>query len=238
MQYFQKREETVHDHTTWEDGMNFGDFVYNLYKVLDFTWFLLYCHFCNNGEADLTSKASRSVNFPCKATGVKISENRVQDQGDKYKEDILKQILGQQFNKPENEAICKKIGDMILEMQLKNEVDGAGKPVHAEPVKPRTEKEKYLYILHYYRNCYTHRTIFQLDVLKHRFNKDPETGRIYLTPVVQQENSRQGVKAGRYFYIELPLDEESKPLFFVLQELFLFVRGTAKELIEAVDNNN
>ena len=49
-----------------EDWLKFRGIVYDLYSVLDYVYYLLYCHFCNKGEPDLSQK-KRSFRLPLQA---------------------------------------------------------------------------------------------------------------------------------------------------------------------------
>lgn len=53
-----------------EDWLKFRGIVYDLYSVLDYAYYLLYCHFSNKGEPDLSPK-SIHFGFPSKHFGVK-----------------------------------------------------------------------------------------------------------------------------------------------------------------------
>ena len=63
--------------------MTFYYFALDLYSALDYTWYLLYCHFSNGGQPDLTRKGTL-LSFPSKPSGVKCSNNEDQDQRGKY----------------------------------------------------------------------------------------------------------------------------------------------------------
>ena len=55
---------------TSENWLTFRGMMLDLYSVLDYTFFLLHCHFSNKGQADLTPNAIH-LGFPYKPTVVK-----------------------------------------------------------------------------------------------------------------------------------------------------------------------
>lgn len=122
----------------------------DLYSLLDHTWYFLYCHFSNNGEADRLSKTVISLNFPFVHKGVKIVQHNPSSPHDGRKK----------FVDAKSELILKNsivsiwfasvIGEIILEPQPKCDTDDKGNSTYVLP-KPNS-KEESLLMLHYYRN--------------------------------------------------------------------------------------
>ena len=109
-----------------QDWLKFRGVMMDLYSVLDYTYYLLYCHFSNKGQPDLSPKSTQ-FGFPSKPKGVKSSESPSQDQRKKFVEDKLQSLWGRKFG--EESHFWKDIGDIILGVQPKLVVDNTGSAV-------------------------------------------------------------------------------------------------------------
>ena len=74
------------------DWLKFRRFTFDLYSVLDYTYFLLYSHFANKGIPDHSFKVASKCGFPYKRSGVKTS-NSDQDQSKQFVSEKLKFYL-------------------------------------------------------------------------------------------------------------------------------------------------
>ena len=75
------------------DWLKFRGIMLDLYSVLDYMWYLLYCHFSNNRQPDISDKDCE-LGFPCKKRGIKCSETPEHDQKRKFVKEKLKMIWG------------------------------------------------------------------------------------------------------------------------------------------------
>ena len=75
------------------DWLKFRGIVFDLYSVLDYVYYLLYCHFSNRGEPDLSRK-SIYFGFPSRPYGVKTSDSPRYDQQEKFVKERLESLWG------------------------------------------------------------------------------------------------------------------------------------------------
>ena len=145
-EYFKEREGDLQSDES-KDWLHFRVFMFDLYSVLDYTYFLLYCHFANKGELESDYKKASQCGFP-HAT-IKIPRSPGQNH---FEEDFRKKHLG---------FICGSINhncrdaivEIIYKIQPKKQVDGAGKDYKPRDIKTELEDdERSFAILHYFRN--------------------------------------------------------------------------------------
>ena len=77
--YFVEKDKALRDADSDEDSdedversadwLKFRGIVLDLYSVLDYVWYLLYCHFSNDGQRDLSEKGCE-LGFPYKKKGI------------------------------------------------------------------------------------------------------------------------------------------------------------------------
>ena len=77
-----KKEETGVPGHDWQNWLNFRDIVYNLYSVLDYTYYFLCCHFSHEG-GPAPHQYTIHYGFPYKTRGVRWSQTSAQDTGKK-----------------------------------------------------------------------------------------------------------------------------------------------------------
>lgn len=228
-----------------KDWMKFRIFCLDLYSALDYTWYLLYCHFSNGGKCDLTRNGTM-VGFPSRPSGVKRSDSNHQDHSAKFKEEKVKRLWKDRFRLGSH--FYKIIGDTILDLQPKINVDGNGDVLERIKPAPGTEQESFL-LLHFYRNCVAHRDFIYFAPKKMRVEINQKTRETRLIPseyppleqagYYHQEIDRPG------YWIQLPdlrpkennLEEEGpsegeqRLLLDVLKQLMRSVKGIIGRLL-------
>ena len=209
----------------------------HLYNTLDFTYYLLYCHFANKGEFENTHNIVSQCGFPYKAKGVKVSESS-QDQTEKFKKEKLSFLFGGKLGKGSH--FWKDIGNAILEVQPKLRVGSDGKPIGKDDDIIDKYKEESFAILHDLRNQTTHRNLIpcKLEDTWLEINQDTREQR-----VVRTKENREGLfyqKLKKMYWIELPKSavRQSVPdcdrlLLDVLNQLVTFVKNTSGKLLSA-----
>ena len=132
------------------DWLKFRGIVFDLYSVLDYVYYLLYCHFSNKGESDLSRK-SIYFGFPSRPYGVKTSDSPRYDQKEKFVEERLESLWGDKVHMGKQTHFWSEIGEIILKVQPKL----IGVP------KISTEDEVSFALLRFYRNCVTHKDLIR-----------------------------------------------------------------------------
>lgn len=217
-----------------EERQNWLDFrytVYDLYSVLDYAYYFLYCHFHHKEPAP--NERAIDYGFPYEAKGVRTSTSESQDK----RADFVKKIaerLG------DNEA-AKAVGKFILTLQPTLEVDAGGKKSANGPEASGNAKQ--LAMLHSYRNCVTHRDliIFVREAVEVEYNKT--SGKCKLVTESQKERGDFDYYKlqGPDFWIELPDtvrgETRHRSVLKVLPELRCFVRKTITTLLQIAGIN-
>ena len=226
--------------TAW---LKFRYIVFDLYSVLDYAYYFLCCHFSYNGRP-APLKDVRYLGFPYKPSGVKISDTEQQDQTDKFVKLHLKNLCK---SNPQKVKLAEEVLGVICKLQPKCKVDAVGKPVNAkrmvgvddEVFEGNAEVFDWdaacLAMLHFYRNCVTHRDLiqFQSETSWVQFNRD--TGSYeYVSETQKGEGTYCQQLDGQRFWIELPGiikgEKRHRLLLHVLNDLQKFVRETIKKL--------
>ena len=228
--------------TDWLQALwlRFRYIVYDLYSVLDYTYYFLYCHFSHRGEPAPPEHAVQ-FGFPYKAKGVKISyadqkreKKSGQDETEKFVMDKRQNLCR---NNPQKEEVAKKVVELICSLQPTVEVKPDGSLVEGGDLQVSEEGAKCLAMLRFYRNCVTHRDLilFPLETSCVQFNK--ATGSYELVKESEKrEDTYSHQLGGRQFWIELPdvIRESNRhmPLLLVLDRLKCFVRDTCTKLLQ------
>ena len=239
--YFVEKNESLRDADSDEDidrsadWLKFRGIMLDLYSVLDYVWYLLYCHFSNEGQPDFSDKGCE-LGFPYKKRGIKCSETPEHDQKRKFMKEKLKMIWGDKIG--EETHFWKEIGATILSVQPKMIVDSSGTP---QTVKAKVQlgDEESFALLHYYRNCAAHKDLITFMPRKSVIEINQSTR---VTRLVTSVEKREGCfcmeldKPG--FWIQLPssISEppmESRLLMDVLTQLRDFVVNTASRLLRS-----
>lgn len=219
-----------------KDWLKFRSIALDMYSVLDYTFYLLHCHFSTKGWPDNSRNATR-CGFPYNAAGIKISESPHHDQQTKFLKQKLPLLWGEgKFG--EESHFWKEIGKVILEVQPKVEVDGAEVGGNEPQVSPGAEES--MALLHFYRNCCTHRDLIRFVPEKSRVEINQMTRETRLVPT--KENAQDQDRDGFFYYeleqgywIALPAhvgrENESRLVMDVLQQLKEFVIRTANKLL-------
>ena len=182
------------DVDTSRDWLTFRGITFDLYSVLDYTYFLLYCHFSNKGQPDFSRKANH-LGFPSKPIGVKTSQTDAHDQRKKFVREKLQSLWGSKLG--EETHFWQEIGDVILGVQPKLEVDSSGAVVgDGEPTISGGDEESFA-LLHFYRNCSAHKDLIRFLPEKSWVEINQNTREIKL---VREHQEQEG-----YFYYELDI---------------------------------
>ena len=244
IEYFKKTEEALSqksptpERNVDEEVLKFRLIVFDLYSVLDYTYYLLYCHFSNKGRADLSQKSTQ-CGFPFKVKGVKISDTSSHDMRGSFIKDKLKFLWGGKLG--EDTHIWKEIGHIILSVQPKLKVDNSGAVENGpDPIVSLGDEESFA-LLHFYRNCCTHRGLVHFEAKDMIFQINQATRVIN---VVRERNDQEGIFNFHIpktaYWIQLPeyiLVHRSaehcipRMMMDVLQQLFSFVRRTSSKLL-------
>ena len=242
---FKKEEKDGRDvnvsETDWLETLwlRFRYIVYDLYSVLDYTYYFLYCHFSHRGEPAPPEHAVQ-FGFPYKAKGVKISyadqkreKKSDQDETEKFVTEKRQKLCR---DNPQKEEVAKKVAELICSLQPTVEVKPDGSLVEGGDLQVFEEGAKCLAMLHFYRNCVTHRDLilFPLETSWVQFNKATGSYEIVKESEKREDTSQQLV--GQQFWIELPgIIRESKRhmlLLHVLDRLKCFVEETFTMLLK------
>ena len=222
--------ELVEDTDRSADWLKFRGIVLDLYSVLDYVWYLLYCHFSNEGQPDFSDKGC-GLGFPYKKNGIKCSETREHDQTTKFLKEKLKNIWEDKIG--EEAHFWKEIGAIIINLQPKKIVSSSGAFV-TENAKIQPGVQESFALLHYYRNCAAHKDLITFTSRKSVIEINQSTR---VTRLVTSTEKRPGYfhmdldKPG--FWIQLPssISEPSRLLVDVLTQLQDFVVSTASQLL-------
>ena len=215
------------------DWLKFRGIVLDLYSVLDYVWYLLYCHFSNNGQRDLSEKGCE-LGFPYKKKGIKTSEKPEHDQKSKFVKEKLKMIWGDKIS--EETDLWREIGETIFSVQPKLPVDNSGAPIGKVQIQPGDEES--LALLHFYRNCAAHKDLITFMSKKSWVEINQRTRETRL--VTEKKDDHEGYfymdidKPG--FWIQLPgsiPNDPSRLLIDVLTQLKKFVVNTASRLLQS-----
>ena len=190
--------ESVEDTDRSADWLKFRGIVLDLYSVLDYVWYLLYCHFSNEGQPDFSDKGC-GLGFPYKKSGIKCSETREHDQTTKFLKERLKNIWDDKIG--EEAHFWKEIGAIIVDLQPKKIVSSSGASV-TENAKIQPGVQESFALLHYYRNCAAHKDLITFTSRKSVIEINQSTR---VTQLVTSTEKRPG-----YFYMDL-----DKPGFWI-----------------------
>ena len=182
------------------DWMKFREIMFDLYSVLDYTYFLLYCHFANEGRPDHFHENARKCNFPFKIQGVKTClENQEcpHDKRNDFKKEKTEFLFKGKIR--EGTHFYRDIIEFFLELQPKLHVATSGSIIKLEIPEGDVES---LAILHYFRNCSTHRSLIRVEQKEVwiEFNQTSRVGRANLVPTEKKK-----LEDETYYYLDKPL---------------------------------
>ena len=226
-EYFKKRNDGLCERDSHADWLQLRVFMFDLYSMLDYTCYLLHCHFSNEGRPEDCHEKATQCGFPYKYKGVKISEFQGQNNfKKKFIDDSLKIFLG----KSDNANLWNSIGNIIFKVQRKEQVDGAGNSVQRTMEKHLIEVEKSFELLYYFRNYSTHRSLVYAvsGEVWAEVNIKEDSAKI-----VKQKQEREGIQYHRLnkgYWIQVP-NERERPLLHVLQQLQELVKEITRDLL-------
>ena len=224
-----------------KDWLKFRGFTFDLYSVLDYTYFLLRSHFASKGVPDHSFKVASKCGFPYKRTGVKISSCDNQDQRNKFINEKLQFMFGNKLG--ECTHFWKQIGDVIFSVQPKLQVgndgvpvDDEGRPTDNNDPKISTLDEESCALLHHFRNCSTHRDLIHFLPEKSWVEINQETREIKLVKQQQEKEGFYYYTLDKGYWIHLPDDvtkerDRDRLLLDVLHQLLEFVKGVTRKLL-------
>ena len=221
-----ERGEEISPKTIW---LNFRYIVFDLYSVLDYVYYFLYCHFSNGGQ-DAPIKDAVKLSFPyCAKEGVAISDSSGRDQTKTFVTEHRKRLCR---TNPQKEKDAEAIVRYICELQPKRKLDDAG----SQDLELPTADAECLAMLHYYRNCVTHRNLilFPPERTWVRFNRDRGCYE-YVNESQKGESTYLQQLDGQRFWIKLPnriKGNKFRLLVHVLDDLNRFGRKTVTKLLQ------
>ena len=246
---FESKDESLHrnesyreDEGNTEDWLKFRGFTSDLCSVLDYTYFLLYSHFTNKGVPDHSFKVASKCGFPYKRSGVKTSDSD-QDQSKKFVTEKLKFLFADKLG--ESTHFWKDIGDIILSVQPKllvgsdgNPVDEMGQPTdNSNPIIITLDQTSFA-ILHYFRNCCTHRDLIHFLPEESWVEINQTTREIKLVKKRQEREGFYYYTLGEGYWIHLPEGvigtvKDDRLFLEVLHQLFEFVKRITSKLLSS-----
>ena len=237
VKYFEEKEKAIGDAESdldSQDWLKFRHFVLDLYSVLDYAWYLLYCHFSNSGNVDFTRKG-RMLGFPAKVAGVKCSAHPPQDQTSKFVNDCLKQISKDIFG--EESDLYRIVSDYVLKAQPKIQVDTSGHGASTPDVTKGSNHESFL-MLHFYRNCAAHKDLVRFAPREAYAEINQKTREIKLVTNREERDGYHYHKINRGYWIQLPevsAHDQGEPrlLLDALHQMNRFVQRTCSTLLRA-----
>jgi len=223
-----------------DDWIKFRETMFDLYSVLDYTYFLLYCHFANGGQPDHSHDNAMKCGFPYKFKGVNTcreDQNSNQDKQDVFKKERVEFLFKGKIR--EGTHFCQNIIEGILAVQPKKIVKMSGGVIKKEIPEGKGES---LAMLHYFRNCSTHRSLIHFEPKKVWTEFNQTTGEVDFVP------EKKEVKRGEFYYpqtepfegyiLQLPEGLAIKHncyklLPVILDRLVSFVQNLTSELLSA-----
>ena len=235
---------------TSEDWLTFRAMMIDLYSVLDYTYFLLYCHFSNKGELDL-GPDGRYFSFPYTPKGVKTrveGQTYAHDERKTFVKKKMQSLMGKKLHLSEEAHFWQVIGRIILGVQPKLEVNSSGDMVNSRgtvvyEAKPKIScgEEESFALLHFYRNCTAHRDLIRFVPEKSWVEINQSTRQTKLVKKHQGQKGYHYCELDEGYWVTLPetivrqehRDEESRLLLDVLSQLMAFVTNISHRLLHA-----
>ena len=218
------------------DWLTFRSITFDLYTVLDYTFFLLHCHFTNEGKPDFSRKANH-LGFPYKAVGVKTSQTDAHDQKKKFVREKMQSLWRSKLG--EDTHFWREIGDVIFGVQPKLEVNSSGVVIgDGEPTISCGDEESFA-LLHFYRNCSAHRDLIRFLPEKSWVEINQRTREIKLVRERQEQEGYFYYELDKGYWVHLPEaiarreDNGSRLLLEVLHQLISFVKNTTSKLLRS-----
>lgn len=218
------------------DWLTFRSITFDLYSVLDYTFFLLHCHFSNKGQPDFSRKANH-LGFPSKPSGVKTSQTEAHDQGKKFVQEKVQSLWDNKLSIKTH--FWRDIGEVILAVQPKLEVNGSGAVIgDGEPTISGGDEESFA-LLHFYRNCSTHRDLIRFLPEKSWVEINQRTREIKLVRERQEQEGFFYRELDKGYWVHLPEaiarreddGHDSRLLLEVLHQMMTFVKKTTSKLL-------
>ena len=227
-EYFNMKQKNLQNEKS-EDWLHFRAFMFDLYSVLDYTSFLLHCHFANGGALQSDHKKASKCGFPY--TPIKISRCSNQNKSpEKFYKDHLKFLFGSE------DHVCKDaVTKSMYKIQPKKQVDAAGNYKPRDMEKNLEDDEKSFTILHHFRNYSAHRSLICFAAKPDEMwtRTDVTKG---LTTIVKEKIEREEFvyhPIGTGYWILLPDEKKETPLLQVLLRLQIFVKNVLIDTLGA-----
>jgi len=240
------------------DWLKFREVMIDLHTILDYTYFLLYCHFDRKGEPDHSHATAMLCRFPYKSGGIKFRETK--DSDDQRQQKTIQDYNQEEIRKfktkkPERfKFISKNLGegshfwivitDVILAVQPKLSMQrnnkGGLEAKECGKQVPKGEAESFA-ILHYFRNCATHRGIikFYPEEMAIEVNQTTKEIKLAFAKDIQSNNTCESYYLGKGYCVFLPEDVTStqqscyRLLEGLLDQVVNFVKNTTHKLLSA-----
>ncbi|KAJ7369852.1 hypothetical protein OS493_035928 [Desmophyllum pertusum] len=149
---------------TADEWARFRSFTIDLYSVLDYICYLLFCHFQNGGQPDFSSR-SRNVKFPY-TERLRKSESPGQENGakqnrERWRQEQMQIIFGYGPFQEQEYRLYDYVSNSLLEVQHIKEVDAAGNIIGGNPEEGSVVES--FNLLHFYRNYSAHRDFIRFS---------------------------------------------------------------------------
>ena len=225
-----------------DDWIKFRETMFDLYSILDYTHFLLYCHFSNGGHPDHSHDNAMKCGFPYKFKGVPTcleDPGCSQDKQDDFKRERIEFLFKGKIR--EGTHFCQDIIEHILAVQPKKIVSKSGAEVKKEIPVGGGES---LALLHYFRNCSTHRNLIHFTPKEVWIEFNQITGEVHFVPTEEKKDDKNKKfyyyqdKALKGYILHLPeglavKGTRCRLLPVVLDKLVTFVKNFSERLLSA-----
>ena len=223
---FERQQNRIHQNQSEElVSERLRYFATDLYSVLDYMCYLLFCHFNNNGNRS-DSPHARRVNFPSPMPGRSRSEIEASVDG------RLKVFTN---NMDVANPMYVQLRELILNcLTTEGGANGGGG-------QPPSIEVRSLKALHYLRNCTVHRNLVTASARDGVLYYNQNNGSHEILPgrINERENDPNGEWVGieihPAYWVEIPTEDNTfKPITVVAPDLFNLVKNIRDNILRCV----
>jgi len=246
--------------TEANERLRFRCFLIDLYSVLDYMCFLLYCHYKNEGRPAFSIE-SRNVNFPFTNNLRRFQggdrnidpERAHQNRRNNWIRERCRLIFGEER---EDQEDWNYFSEFVLSLQPLLYVNAAGDPIAADDVPEIEGDAESFSLLHFFRNYCTHRDlvhlfpdagVFYINLNTNERRFVPEGGEQPFQEANQNDVQQLEITS-KGFWVEVPYLQNyhqdrgiqptrPKPLLSLASRLLSFVIITRNNLLTFTLNN-
>ncbi len=220
------------------EWLRFRSFTIDLYSVLDYICYLLFCQFQNNRQPDFSNR-SRNVKFPysdsLRRSSFEGQENTARRRRENWKENQTETIFGYgPFLQQGHYRVRDFVSAFLLNVQHIKEVDAAGNVIERNP-EEGSDVESFS-LLHFFRNYSAHRDVVRCRAKQGVLYININTGERVFQPQNQAPPGEdvgdaedwQSIAIAKGFWVEYPI---VRPLTKVASQLLSFVKLFRKNVV-------